>query len=362
MNRQIFTLTLCTIICCIIMFAAGLKPKGFRLYNTVTWLEQTKGISFGKIGIAFTDDKIQLPCYDSISVEIALKHPAQKSKHLAVIFDMWNSSSKSHTVLCQWDSSLMVMKSHSRYFKNSRLHIGKSVTPDKPCFITITSSRDKGTDLHINGILERSTNRFVLCDGNETLGSLILGNSADASNPWKGEIYFFSLHRTVLSKDRIMERYRIWEDNHDLPSDETTIALYSFDERNGTIAHDRSGKTGDLIVPRLLSIPQKRILSMPWEDFQFDKSTAIDIAMNFFGFIPFGFLFTALLYSLGGKTRRYRLLVCVIAGTGISLFFELTQAYIPTRWSQVSDVFLNTLGTMAGAIIHYKSSRKNIYK
>ena len=56
MNRQTWLLAVITIIICMIMFAAGLKPKGFRLHNTASWLTQTNGINFGKLGIAYTDD------------------------------------------------------------------------------------------------------------------------------------------------------------------------------------------------------------------------------------------------------------------------------------------------------------------
>jgi hypothetical protein len=358
MNRQTWLLAAITAIICMIMFAAGLKPKGFRLHNTASWLTQTNGIDFGKLGIAFTDNN-HSPAHESLSIELAIKPPVQHRKHLAVIFDVWDTRNQRHAALCQWDTSLMVMKSPSRYFKNSRLHIGKSVSPLKVCFVTITSSRNHGTDLYINGILSSSTHRFNLCDSSGTFGQLVLGNSASATNPWKGELYSLSLHHSLFSKEEVLERYRLWEAKQPVENSAEVLASYSFNERGGTITHDRGGTYGDLHIPSVFFIPQKQILNMPWDDFRFDGSYAFDVAMNLFGFIPFGFFFTALLWSIGGSTRRNRIILCVLAGAGISLLFELTQAYIPTRSSQMSDVILNALGTIVGAMAARKEKSRH---
>jgi hypothetical protein len=350
MDRKTWTLAFITAIICMIMFAAGLKPEGYRLYNTASWLKTTNGIDFGRLGIAYSEN-YQSPVPESLSIELAIKPPLQHREHLDVILDFWDTRRRSHAALCQWDSTLMVMKSPSKYFKNSGLQIGTSVSPEKVCFVTITSCRNHGTDLYINGIHRSTTNRFDLCDTNGTLGHIVLGNSAGATNPWNGELYSLSLHCVTFCNERVLERYQIWKARSQLPIDETTIASYTFDERSGKIARDRSGEFGNITIPALFSIPQKHVLSMAWEDFKLDKSYALDVVVNLFGFVPFGFFFTALLSSIGGSARRHRLIICILLGAGISLFFELTQAYIPTRSSQMSDLILNVLGTVGGAII-----------
>jgi hypothetical protein len=357
MNRKTWLLAAITVIICMIMFAAGLRPEGFRFRNTASWIADQNGIRFGKMGIAYTENNLS-PALDSLTIELAIKPPLQHRNHLDVILDLWDTHNKRHAALCQWDSSLMVMKSPTRYFKNSRLHIGKSVSPNKTCFVTITSSRNQGTDLYINGSHASSSRRFDLCDSGATFGRLILGNSASATNPWKGEIYSLSLRGTVFNKERVQERYRQWLTSGAIQDTEASMALYTFDERKGTIARNHSGKFGDLHIPSLFSIPQKQTLSMPWEDFKFTAHYASDVAMNLFGFIPFGFFFAALLGSIGGSARRHRLIICILFGAGISLFFELTQAYIPTRSSQMSDVILNMLGTIVGAMMAARMQKK----
>ena len=346
MNRNSKLLALATIIICIIMVFAGLKPKGFRLYNTASWLKQTNGIRFGRLGIAYSSNS-QSPAPESLSIELAITPPAQRRDRLALIIDLWDVHGPRHVALCQWDSTLLVMKSFSRYFKNSRLQLGKSVSPGKTYHITITSRRNNGTDFYLNGIRVKSTCLFDLCDSGISLGRLALGNSSDAQNPWNGKLYAFSMCNKVFNDAQIQERFNYWIKTGSLTDQDSAIAAYPFSERRGQIAHDR-GRFGDLHIPTIFYIPQKQILRMPWDDFRFDKSYASDVVINLVGFIPLGLFFSAFLWSIGGSARRHRFIICVLVGGSISLFFELVQVYIPTRSSQMSDLITNILGTMLG--------------
>jgi VanZ family protein len=55
------------------------------------------------------------------------------------------------------------------------------------------------------------------------------------------------------------------------------------------------------------------------------------------------------------KTARQRRLssymIPAILGMGISLAIELSQAYLPTRDSSLTDVVLNSAGTILGVVI-----------
>jgi glycopeptide antibiotics resistance protein len=122
----------------------------------------------------------------------------------------------------------------------------------------------------------------------------------------------------------------------------------------GDTVHNRATGLGNLIIPSKFVIPEKQVLTMPWKNFRLNWSFFNDLLINFFGFIPFGFSFAALLWSINGFPSRHRLLITLTVGFGISLFFELCQVFIPTRSSQMSDLLLNTLGTLAGAFVAMK--------
>ena len=70
--------------------------------------------------------------------------------------------------------------------------------------------------------------------------------------------------------------------------------------------------------------------------------------INFLGniivFMPLGF-FVMLLY-------RPKLWKCVLVGTFSSLFIEVCQIFIIGRKTDIDDIFLNTAGCFAGAVIY----------
>jgi hypothetical protein len=359
MKLQTKPLAIITIVICAIMFAAGLKPKGFRLHNDVSWLKETNGLHFGKIGIAYTPSPFNAPSPESLTIEIAIKMPKQRRKHLAAIFDIWDAKGKRHVELCQWDSSLMVIKSRSRYFKDAHSKLCKSMSPLQQYFITITSSRNGGTDLYINGVNVRSTHSFDLCDSGVSLGRLVLGNSSSAQNPWQSDISAFSIYSRVFNGNEVLDRYLWWTKNHSIPQPEISTAAYSFDEHKGHIALDLSGRSCTINIPSVFFIPQKQVFIPLWEDFRLDMDLFIDYAVNIVGFIPFGYFFCALLWSIGGFVRRNCWLITLVAGSAISLFFEIAQIFIPTRISQLSDLILNITGTLLGIYaFSYYSKRK----
>src|SRR5690606_2292372 len=79
-----------------------------------------------------------------------------------------------------------------------------------------------------------------------------------------------------------------------------------------------------------------------------DQSLALDVALNFAGFLPFGVAFALVLRTRRGGGFKV-LIVTTLAGCGLSLFIELGQAWIPSRDSSLRDLVLNTVGAAVGA-------------
>jgi glycopeptide antibiotics resistance protein len=82
----------------------------------------------------------------------------------------------------------------------------------------------------------------------------------------------------------------------------------------------------------------------------------MDILTNILGFIPFGFFFSAYLWMKKPRSNFRILLLSIIIAGCISLSIELTQVYLPTRNSQLTDVIMNILGTVVGVVLFFKSS------
>jgi glycopeptide antibiotics resistance protein len=135
-------------------------------------------------------------------------------------------------------------------------------------------------------------------------------------------------------------------------------AVYRFNEQTGTRIQDQTNRHDLLMLPRFNAL-QKEILVPPWQDFRFNLSYFEDIMVNMLGFIPLGFLILAYLSSNKITSTRYLYIITIFFGTLISLAIELLQVYLPTRSSQLMDVFTNILGTFLGTtLFHFYQSRK----
>jgi hypothetical protein len=117
-----------------------------------------------------------------------------------------------------------------------------------------------------------------------------------------------------------------------------------------------------LVVPKQFPLFLKPVLALPWHDFTNEASYWADIAVNLLGFMPFGF-FIAIAISAKGSSKVFwgnkRIVIyTTVLGFGISLFIELTQVFMPFRTSQLSDLIMNTLGTMIGALLRSASVKQ----
>ncbi len=78
--------------------------------------------------------------------------------------------------------------------------------------------------------------------------------------------------------------------------------------------------------------------------FSFDSTILVDYVRNFLGFLPVGAV--AMWFS-----RRRNLKKAVLFAAALSITIELGQFLLPGRFSILSDVVLNTLGGLVGALI-----------
>ena len=132
--------------------------------------------------------------------------------------------------------------------------------------------------------------------------------------------------------------------------EENRLALYLFNEKTGTLVKNHTGSV-DLMIPATFTPLKRIILDSDWKNIKFNRSIKKDIAINLFGFIPFGFFFLALLWKTA-QVRKFRMsLLVTLTGGGLSLIIELIQVNLPSRSSSLLDLILNTLGTGVGVIL-----------
>ena len=152
-----------------------------------------------------------------------------------------------------------------------------------------------------------------------------------------------SRHRDAWSNERAASDF----------SGDGALALFSFAERSGKVAHDSAaagpGAETILNIPDTFKIFHKRMLSRPWQEFSPDATYAKDVAINILGFVPFGFFFCAYLGWIRNVEKA--MVFTIIAGAAISITIEVLQIFIPSRTSGTTDILTNSVGTALGVTI-----------
>lgn len=152
MTRNTKLLALITVFICAIMVYVGLKPKGFRLRNDVTWLTNSNGIKFGKMGIAFTKPFClkDISAEDSLTVEMVLKIPKKKDGRQSTILQLFNSTDNTSFRLNKWQKYIIVEKKYNHIFFDTTIDFGKGTEQNKIHHLVITVCK-AGSALYIDG-------------------------------------------------------------------------------------------------------------------------------------------------------------------------------------------------------------------
>ena len=102
----------------------------------------------------------------------------------------------------------------------------------------------------------------------------------------------------------------------------------------------------DLYIPPKFLVLRQTVLDPVWRAFNWSRGFWQDAFINVAGFIPFGWFFCA--YFSARRTALARASRLAF-GAAVSVFIELTQAFLPTRDSSMSDLINNILGSVLGA-------------
>ena len=128
--------------------------------------------------------------------------------------------------------------------------------------------------------------------------------------------------------------------------------LYLFDERRGKRAFDHGGGKLHLEIPPRMHTLEKIILSPPWIELESNRNYFVDIIVNIIGFIPLGFVLSAILIGINGTSKKPGVLMTVASCFILSLAIEIIQAWMPSRTSSMLDLMSNTSGALIGSVVY----------
>lgn len=346
------------------LFTAGLWPFNPFPRNQVTWLPTGKGLQFGEHGVVFSKGAVQptRPSRDSLcTLTIRLQPDTFWRGASGTLLGIYTPEEPSQFRLMQWRDVLMIRRDYrdaDNHSKTAEVDLDQAFLTRDPVTFTITSGPD-GSVAYRNGMRAAGITKMGLSCG-DLAGQLVLGDSAVMDNAWPGNILDMSLYDRELAPQEIASKYASWHGNQTDQGpggEQHLVAQYAFNEGSGQVVHGVPGSAPDLYIPKIFKVPHKKLLMWPWEE-SHDKLEFGDIAINIFGFVPFGFVFAA--YLTWNRNVSHSLLITILCGAAISLTIEILQEYIPGRDSGILDIITNTLGTFLGALLFRWTPMQNL--
>ena len=350
-GERVLAVICAAMLCCTLL--VGLWPFSPHPKNQVAWLESGNGLRFGHHGTILSADAFKptdleggAPC----SLEIWFKPGLINVSNTMLAF---YSPEKlvSFSLHQSTDDLVFQRQNGSRQGRVSEVHIlvEDVLHQGTAAFITLTAGA-QGTAIYVDGAPVNSYSYFGP-SSRDFAGQLVVGDSPVESDSWSGDLRGLAIYDRELTSTEVIEHFNSWTKNGRpaISEKEGPAALYLFDERAGSVIHNRAGSAPDLYIPDHYLIARKPLLEVPWKEYQGGWGYYSKVLVNIGGFIPFGFVFCA--YFSSALHLKHTQLKTILLGFTVSLTIEVLQVFIPVRDSGMTDVITNTLGTALGTMV-----------
>ncbi|MDQ8199056.1 VanZ family protein [Pelagicoccus enzymogenes] len=284
-------------------------------------------------GVAYAEPVIDTRAWSGVTVRIVLRGRSNGSG-LGVFLEFFEPDGEGMPALLisQWQEHLAMRSRRDQgQVKRGYAEIGHRGMFGGDDFVElVVSSEGQRTHVYVDGqIVETRSDFSLLGEDNKFVGRLAIGNSADGTRPFTGEIrkveIFDSFYRAKANR---------------------------FANAQPVLSYDLRANS----VPPGLELtedfsPAKRKVLNAVNAVNLDKpSYRNDILVNSLGFIPVGICFAA------AARRRFKSFVAVLVVVGLSSFclsmsIEFAQGFMVHRDSSQLDVLLNTLSGCVAVMV-----------
>jgi len=335
------------------MLVAGLWPF-HSPRNKVAWSADGKGLHFGRHGTIVSSGRFKaanVPADAPCSLEIWLE--PDRTAGGGTLFAFYAPENPRQFSLQQSIADLLLASElrKGRYRTViTKLYFGGIFRRGKPLFVTVTSKGER-MSVYIDGALVGSTPEFPL-SSQDFDGKLVIGTLPKKDDSWSGLLRGLAFYDQELSPVQVLHHYQTWieKGRPDISDNESAVALYLFDEREGRVVHNQVPSGTDLYIPDRYLVLDQAFLVPFWQEFRPNWGYWEDVLTNIAGFVPFGFLVCAY-FSLARQIKTPEL-VTILLGFTVSFTIESLQAFLPTRYSGTTDLITNTLGTCIGVWLY----------
>lgn len=229
----------------------------------------------------------------------------------------------------------------------TKLYVLRVFRGHRKVFIAITSDGHE-TSVYVNGVLAAVSRTFAF-SSKDLAGRLIVANSPLRDDSWSGLIRELAIYKGFLSQRAALRRYRTWAESGRPAATQSArpLAVYLFDQPVGPVIRNQTGEGPDLSIPKRFTVLDHIFLEQPRSEYKYGQDSLKNIVINIAGFVPLGFIFCA--YFSLVRRSRHAIGMSIIVGAAVSVTIEVLQAFLPTRFSGMTDIFTNTVGTAVGA-------------
>ena len=335
------------------IFTAGLWPFHSPT-NQVSWVAAGNGLRFGHHGTILSSNPFKLmPTTGDAPGSIEVWVEPARGSISGTILAFYSRQAPRLFSLYQFYTGLDLQsepQENSSGAQTSWLYVHNIFHPGKATFVTITSGREQ-TKVYVDGILAKQTGSFPF-SGEDLAGQLVIANAPRTRDSWSGILRGLALYRQDLSPAEVLHHYETWIRNGrpNLVDDDRAVAIYLLDEHEGSIVHNQVPDGMVLYSPKRFLILDEYFLEPFWKEYKPSWGYYKDILVNIAGFVPLGFFFFAYL-SIAGWNKKPEL-TTIVLGFAVSMTIEVSQAWLPTRDSGMTDIITNTSGTALGVWIY----------
>jgi VanZ like family/Concanavalin A-like lectin/glucanases superfamily len=348
--------TLWALVLCIVL-VAGLWPF-YPPKNQVEWVENQSALEFGHYGSILTAGAFHASMTNdntSGSIEVWLEPRLLHGTKTILAFDSSEHPGDPFALL-QSENALLVQRHNvddHGICRTAQFAVRGVFLPKRPVFATITLGT-RVTSVYIDGVLAMVF-PILGASTNNLTGRFVVANSPAFNNSWSGEILGLAVYHSQLTVAQVARHYESWMTTQkpEITHGEDPVALYLFNERAGNIIHNQLDVATDLLVPAHYFVLHPPFLAPLWRRYRYGWpgwSYWKDLLVNIVGFVPVGFFLLSYL-SLIRPNKRLAATV-ILLGFFLSLTIESLQRFLPTRYSDMTDLISNTLGTAVGANLY----------
>lgn len=320
--------------------------------NDVSWLPDSGGIHFGRRGTlisrrALTPELASSGQAWTLEAWLRPHTPYQQR----VILAFYNPQLAGGLSLRQSAEALVVEKGPWPEVRGPHvqaLETGSVFSTGLYVFLTVTSGLH-GTGVYADGRLASSAPELQI-PADYLSGRIVVANSPVVRESWAGDVRGLAIYDREFTGTEVNQNYESWARTGRPPRtrNDGIVALYLFTAPSGRTIPNQAGQGPDLYIPARFSEVHQVFLERPWDEYRAENFWN-NVVANIIGFVPLGF-FGYSFFVLFSRVRRPAL-ATVAFGCTLSLTIEVLQAFLPTRFSGMTDIMTNTLGTAFGALI-----------